>query len=261
MLKNDIYITYVRARGAELWPKEIQNLTPRKIPKYPDAKIPKVSRQKVEEKSSTFTYGHKKITTVISVKNYVQWCVSLRSNSSEMSFWLTFCFSDLADLGRHWGVGAPPSEKQKVRQNGASHGRSKHTNEESRRRSFQWCMNHANFCPCFVTLTHFLSHGRIMSTADAVDRAGSRKAATAESSRTKQIERCAADQWKEHEIPRRFMGFLLTFVHYAWRNRLAKFRRRVRAGGRQRATGVRKTTKYNFAKRASQRTNGGSTES
>ena len=76
MLKNDIYITHVRARGAELCPKEIQNLTPRKIPKYPDAKIPKISRQKVGEKSSTFTYEHEKITTVISVKNYVQWCVA-----------------------------------------------------------------------------------------------------------------------------------------------------------------------------------------
>ena len=117
-----------------------------------------------------------------------------------------------------------------------------------------------NFVPvsCFDPLSVART---VMSTADAVDRAGSRKAATAESSRTKQIERCAADQSKEHEIPRRFMGFLLTFVHYAWRNRLAKFRRRVRAGGRQRATGARKTTKYNFAKRASQRTNGGSTES
>ena len=99
MLKNDVYITHVRAQGAELCPKEIRNLTPRKIPKYPDAKIPKVSRQKVEGKSPTFTYKHKKITTVISVKKLRSMVCRLRSNSSEMSFSAYFLFFDLSRLG------------------------------------------------------------------------------------------------------------------------------------------------------------------
>ena len=146
----------------------------------------------------------------------------LLSNSTVWEFWLTFCFSISADLGRHQGVGAPPSEKQKVLQNGASHGRSNHTNEESRRRSFQWCMNHAIsslfrvFDQLSVARTGNVHRGRRRSC-------GVGEGSNGRSSRAKQIERCAADQWKEHEIPRLFVGFLLVFVHYTWRNPLAKF--------------------------------------
>ena len=164
----------------------------------------------------------------------------LLSNSTVWEFWLTFCFSDLGDLGRHRGVGAPPSEKQKVRRNGASHGRSNHTNEESRRRSFQWCMNQAIsslfrvFDQLSVARTGNVHRGRRRSC-------GVGEGSNGGSSRTKQIERCATDQKKEREIPRLFMGFLRVFVHYTWRICLAKFRRRVRGGGRRRSTGARKT--------------------
>ena len=169
----------------------------------------------------------------------------LLSNSTVWEFWLTFCFSISANLGRHQGVGAPPSEKQKVLQNGASHGRSNHTNEESRRRSFQWCMNQAIsslfriFDRLSVARTGNVHRGRRRSC-------GVTEGSNGGSSRTKQIERCATDQKKEREIPRLFMGFLRVFVHYTWRYSLAKFQRRVRARGRRRSTGARKTAKYNF---------------
>ena len=184
----------------------------------------------------------------------------LLSNSTVWEFWLTFCFSISADLGRYQGVGAPPSEKQKVLQNGASHGRSNHTNEESRRRSFQWCMNQAIsslfrvFDQLSVARTGNVHRGRRRSC-------GVTEGSNGGSSRTKEIERCATDQKKEREIPCLFMGFLRVFVRYTWRYSLAKCRRRVRARGRRRSIGARKTAKYNFAKWASQRTNGGSTES
>ena len=146
----------------------------------------------------------------------------LLSNSTVWEFRLTFCFSDLGDLGRHRGVGAPPREKQKVRRNGASHGRGYHTNEESRRRSFQWCMNQAIsslfrvYHPLSVARSGNVHRGRRRSC-------GVMEGSNGRNSRTKQIERCAADQTKEHGIPRLFVGFLLTFVHYTWRNPLAKF--------------------------------------
>ena len=166
----------------------------------------------------------------------------LLSSSTVWEFRLTFCFSGFGDLGRHRGVGALPSEKQKVRRNGASHGRSNHTNEESRRRSFQWCMNQAIsslfrvFDRLSVARTGNVHRGRRRSC-------GVTEGSNGGSSRTKQIERCATDQKKEREIPRLFMGFLRVFVHYTWRICLAKFRRRMRGGGRRRSTGVRKTTK------------------
>ena len=154
----------------------------------------------------------------------------LRSNSSEMSFRLTFCFSDLADLGRHRGVGAPPSEKQKVRRNGTSHGRGIHTNEESRQRSFQWCMNQPIsslfrvFDPLSVARTGNVHSGRRRSCGVTEGSNGRKFAHKAD----RKVRRGSMERARNS---RRFMGFLLTFVHYAWRNRLAKFRRRVRAGG------------------------------
>ena len=154
----------------------------------------------------------------------------LLSNSTVWEFWLTFCFSISADLGRHQGVGAPPSEKQKVLQNGASHGRSNHTNEESRRRSFQWCMNQAIwslfrvFDPLSVARAGNVHRGHRRSrwvTAGSNGR----------SSRAKQIERCAADQWKEHEIPRLFVGFSARFRGVCVEKSACEVRRRVRAEG------------------------------
>ena len=182
-----------------------------------------------------------------------------RSNSTLREFPSTFCFGTQPTRGDTQRSTARKVENRKCdeieRRNQTSS-----TPIDRAENSLSIDVSHSRKDPWFLSAPQFLSRrsGNVHRGRDRSCERG--KDSNNRSPRIGQIEPQAADLWKERKIPRLLTVFALTFVFPVWRNSRKKSRDDDDSGtppGRPRSA---ERTANNFAKKASQRTNGGSTE-